>query len=219
MNLNCPKCHSEKIVKNGRTASNTQMYKCKNCNKYFTIQPLKKFPKTKLPFYFIINELRHFKDLKQVLGDDIKHGYLRNQFNQSYYFLEYHTEFPPKGSLTKSDSEKSGITRQRIYYWKKKYSKYLDDEEVVQEAKKFIAKRRKDVSKEYNPDKIPNDLCFVRESKKHCEILECLQDKIGRENLRKIIESDKIFGVYSELFDANQYKFVRKIRWEQNISK
>ena len=145
MNLNCPKCHSEKIVKNGRTASNTQMYKCKNCNKYFTIQPLKKFPKTKLPFYFIINELRHFKDLKQVLGDDIKHGYLRNQFNQSYYFLEYHTEFPPKGSLTKSDSEKSGITRQRIYYWKKKYSKYLDDEEVVQEAKKFIAKRRKDI--------------------------------------------------------------------------
>jgi len=106
----------------------------------------------------------------------------------------------------------------RIFYWKKKYSKYLDDEKIVEESKNYIAKRRKDVSKEYNPDKIPNDLCFVRESKKRYEILECLQDKIGRENLLNVMASDKIFGVYSELYNANRYKFVRKIRWEQNIS-
>ena len=37
--LNCPKCKSERIVKNGFIHNGNQNHKCRNCNRQFVLNP------------------------------------------------------------------------------------------------------------------------------------------------------------------------------------
>ena len=37
--MNCPKCHSNQIVKNGHIYNNKQRFKCKDCNYQFVKNP------------------------------------------------------------------------------------------------------------------------------------------------------------------------------------
>jgi len=39
--MNCPKCGSYYVVKNGISLSNKQKYKCRECNKQFVLNPEK----------------------------------------------------------------------------------------------------------------------------------------------------------------------------------
>ncbi len=37
--MNCPKCNSEYILKNGRTRSSKQNFKCRDCVRQFVLTP------------------------------------------------------------------------------------------------------------------------------------------------------------------------------------
>ncbi|MEG4353789.1 hypothetical protein QUA70_24565 [Microcoleus sp. LAD1_D5] len=37
--MNCPKCNSEYILKNGRTRSQKQNFKCRDCGRQFVMSP------------------------------------------------------------------------------------------------------------------------------------------------------------------------------------
>jgi len=37
--MNCPKCNSEYILKNGRTRSGKQNFKCRDCGRQFVMTP------------------------------------------------------------------------------------------------------------------------------------------------------------------------------------
>lgn len=39
--MNCPRCNSTEIVKNGKLSSGNQSYRCKSCDKQFVLNPLK----------------------------------------------------------------------------------------------------------------------------------------------------------------------------------
>ena len=175
-------CNSFNIVKNGKTPKKMQKYKCNNpkCNKYFTTSTLNKIPKTEIPFYFIIYELQRLKELKQLLGNNIHSCYYRRHFNQMYYFLEYHKKFPIKISSIEKDNELNGITRQRIYYWRKKYTKYLENEELtsqIQELNSGCTEYDKEISTLQQNDRIIKNeneaqRKAIEKLEKHIELLK-----------------------------------------------
>ncbi len=42
-NLNCPKCQSKRISKNGKIHNGKQNYKCSDCGRQFVEHPTKKY--------------------------------------------------------------------------------------------------------------------------------------------------------------------------------
>lgn len=199
MKISCPGCNGHNIVKNGKTLKKIQKYKCNNptCNKYFTTNTINKFHKTKIPFYFIINELYQYQKMKEIMGNDFGDGTLRRQINCKYHSLKFHIDYPLNKQLTKKSNEKCGITRQRIYYWRKKYSKYLDDEEIVKEAKNYIIKRRRELSKSFKPE-CNNPICIFQgqliwaNTKSHKDARKHLKSIYGgKEKVVEMIENNR----------------------------
>ena len=45
--MDCPRCGSDYIVKNGISLSNKQKYKCRDCDKQFVLNPEKKISEEK----------------------------------------------------------------------------------------------------------------------------------------------------------------------------
>ncbi|MFB2739598.1 IS1/IS1595 family N-terminal zinc-binding domain-containing protein [Umezakia ovalisporum] len=81
----CPKCNSNKIVKNGRTRYGKQRFKCQNCGRQF-VESQTRQPTDKL-MHGLIDKLL----LEQVSLDTISYitgvspRWLENYVNQKYY--------------------------------------------------------------------------------------------------------------------------------------
>lgn len=82
--INCPDCHSEKIVKNGSLTNGKPKYKCKVCHRQFVLNP-KKHPisnETKAFIDKLINERISLAGIARVTG--VSEPWLQKYVNDKY---------------------------------------------------------------------------------------------------------------------------------------
>lgn len=82
--MNCPHCHSEKIVKNGSLTNGKQKYKCKACNRQFVLNP-KKHPisnETKALIDKLLLERISLAGIARVTG--VSEPWLQKYVNEKY---------------------------------------------------------------------------------------------------------------------------------------
>ena len=118
----CPNCKSKKLVRNGRPHSDKIQFFCKSCKKYFTIDSLKGYPPSNIPFpilaYFLYFRRRipEFSNMRRFRG-----------------FVNHWLKY-----LRVSDRD---VSRQTVHHWIKSYEKYLDRVISFKEASDFYKDR------------------------------------------------------------------------------
>lgn len=209
-----PECKSNNIIKNGLTYSKTQKYQCKDCGKYFTTHINSNIPKTDVPFYFIIHMLNFKKKAHEQLGNKIPKSLFnfRKRVNFWYTTMGYNKEIPPDMPFNDWYNDTNGFTRQRIRYWIKKYWNYLDDEEIVQEAKEFFNKRMDEILKKaITKGDFEEDIVWKEIKTDHMEVLEYLIYKFGKEKCLEIM-SDKDRSFFDYLIRDYRLRLVHLLK-------
>lgn len=122
----------------------------------------------------------------------------REKVNFWYTTLGYNKEIPPDMPFNDWYNETNGFTRQRIRYWIKKYWNYLDDEEIVQEAKEFFNKRMDEILKKtITKGDFEEDIVWKEIKTDHMEVLGYLINKFGEEKCSEITSNkDRSFFDY-----------------------
>ena len=117
--MGCPHCSSEKIVRNGHHYGGKLHFLCNTCHKHFTIDVLKGYPITKIP-YPIIAYLLYFR---------------RNipSFANMRAFRRFVSQW-----LECLDIRTQDISRQTIHHWIHHYEKDLENTISFQEARDYV---------------------------------------------------------------------------------
>ena len=97
--IKCPKCGSEKVVRNGKKPNGKQLYKCRDCNRQFIADHEKTYKGT---ISTIVNSIRHMmvrgsgvRDIAEVLCISI-YKVLITLVNTSYDISPKKTLFLPR---------------------------------------------------------------------------------------------------------------------------
>lgn len=162
----CPECKSENIVSNGKRKTKSgirQRYKCKKCNKRFTLEPLKnhllnaKMLCLACDLYFKGNSLRDIKDtLKQSFGVKINHETIRQNILKFTNKMNKYTN-----NLNPQLSNKWGVDEQKVkckgkWLWEwnavDKKTRYLiantiTEQRSIKEARKVFKKSKENLNK------------------------------------------------------------------------
>lgn len=169
----CPECKSKNIVSNGKRKTKVgirQRYKCKDCSKRFTLEPLKnhllnaKMLCLACDLYFKGNSLRDIKDtLRQSFGVKINHETIRQNILK---FTNKMNDY--SNNLSPQTSNKWGVDEQKVkckgeWKWEwnlvDKKTRYLianavTKERSVKEAREVF----KNAKQNLNKDKRHKDL-------------------------------------------------------------
>ncbi len=83
-NLNCPKCQSNQISKNGKIHNGKQNYKCRECGRQFIEHPTKKYitEETKLLIDRLLLEKISLAGIARVT--DVSEKWLQDYVNAKY---------------------------------------------------------------------------------------------------------------------------------------
>jgi len=139
-------------------------YFCKSCNKYFTIDSLKGYPPTSIPFP-VISYLLYFRRKIPEFSNMRKYRKFVN------HWLKY---------LKASDQE---VSRQTIHHWIKNFENLLDNVITFLEASAFCKSRLNQLIKVRPPQKV---IPYRR-------ALRILEQKFGKTNLLHLIKKDEVF--------------------------
>jgi len=176
LKIQCPNCENRTIISNGTPGKKGNgIYKqwiCKDCGKNFTYFTLAEIPRTKYPFWFILYMLDFKQKAKIGAGrkemKDIKH--LRRVINFYWFLYYYIKKFESDSTFadiklkliikyglgilentSNSDNHyKHWISRQTIHHWIDNYSTYLNDEELLKEAKIIFQEEIWDTIQKHN---------------------------------------------------------------------
>jgi transposase-like protein len=83
--MNCPKCHSAHVVKNGRTHYEKQRFRCQNCGRQFVENPTREpiADKTRELIDKLLKERLSLAAIARVTG--VSERWLQMYVNQKYY--------------------------------------------------------------------------------------------------------------------------------------
>jgi transposase-like protein len=199
--VKCPYCKNNKIVKYGKTKNKLQRWQCKSCKKTFIEKTYKGYPPTSYPFEFIALFL--YFNGHSSLGK--KRRFIKKKYLNNYLKIM---------NLGFTD-----IPKQTIHDWIRKYESNYEDIVSTEEALLFFRK---------NVKKIPVKECPKRELSKieklfvieprdkndepyyinveiptHLEILEFLQNRLGKEIMKNIYINRTDEDLYNMYFILN----------------
>jgi len=160
----CPNCNSKNLIRNGHPHNGKLEFFCKSCNKYFTIDSLKGYPPTNIPFP-VIAYLLYFRKKTPEFSNMRKYRKFVN------HWLKY---------LKVSDQE---VSRQTIHHWIKNFDNLLDNVITFLEASDFCKSRLNQLIKVRPPQKV---IPYRR-------TLKILERKFGKTNLLHLIKKDEAF--------------------------
>jgi hypothetical protein len=161
--LTCPKCKSDKVVKNGHHHQGKLQYFCTNCQKFFYEDSAKGYPPTSIPFPIIAYLLYFRKKIPEFSN-------MRRFRKFVNHWLKY---------LKVIDQE---ISRQTIHHWINNYEKQFDKIITFGEARNFCKKRLYNIKKTDDKKKIPYRF-----------VLKLLDRKFGKQYLMNLIKKDEDF--------------------------
>jgi hypothetical protein len=164
LKLNCPRCGSDKVVRNGHYHNGKSQFFCHSCHKYFYENPAKGYPSTSIPFP-VIAYLLYFR--RRVPGFSNMRSF-RHFVN---YWLIY---------LRVSKGE---VSRQTVHHWIDRFDPLLDKVISFDEASNYCHVLLKDLTKVRPPiSPIP-----------YGRTLRFLERKFGKPALVRLLKEDEVF--------------------------
>ena len=138
------------------------------------------------------------KNIDEKFGQKIPRGFFdfRKYVNSQFFYLGYNKDIPLDIPFKKWYNEKNGFSRQRLHYWIKKYWKYLDNEEIVREAEKFLDMRRKERTKKANINSDFVEKIVMRNVISHKKALMKLEKSLGKKKCLEIAKKSKPYFDY-----------------------
>jgi len=185
----CPKCNSNKIIRNGHPNGKKQQFFCKKCSIYFYEHEPNKLPSTTIPFQIIANALYFRKLFKKRFNAEIPMRRLRKQIKMTL-------------ALYQIMDKNQGVPRQNIHYWIDTYGQNFENIISKEEVKKYLSDLYKKLYKQKNID--AKWKTIWRKKRTYMETLELTQKVFGgREKALECAKKDKDW--YEEIFEQCRY--------------
>jgi len=212
MTLICPICNSNNIVKNGKS-NNKQQFKCKECNKFFSYNTLKGFPKTSYPFPYIayvIYKKRQYEEIEYELPPKCFHNFL--------FHLQYECGIKrlPSNRMRQKKQlppEYKQISRQTYHTWYKNYNENLEEIISREEAKKFVDKlsnetdlhnlKSRPIEKPPKEEYIDYEMVKFRIKRK--DALKKFVEYFGKEKVMSLLKND--VKAFNEILEMLHYDY------------
>jgi len=143
--MKCNKCASKQIIRYGHPGSDKnngkQQFYCKNCNSYFYEKENIQYPPTSIPFPFIADSLHFWIEYKKRNESPIPMDIFRKQVNNMLVYYQIRD----KGK---------GVSRQTIHYWIDNYSELIDNQELMEQVRADLEKRKSKLYKNQKHDNV-----------------------------------------------------------------
>lgn len=143
--ITCDKCGSNNITNNGHPGGfknmKKQQFYCKNCNSYFYEKENIQYPPTSIPFPFIADSLHFWIEYKKRNKSPIPMDIFRKQVNNMLVYYQIRD----KGK---------GVSRQTIHYWIDNYSELIDNQELMEQVRADLEKRKSKLYKNQKHDNV-----------------------------------------------------------------
>lgn len=170
--LCCPHCSNKEITKNGRFRGK-QRWICKECQKTFTTDSLRRLPPTTIPFEFIAWVL---------FQREADSKFSTKKINAYLNFLRL---------------KKEKVSRSTIHLWEKKYSdiykQRMSKREIINFLKKTIEQVYIPQVPIYEKIEVKETIPADNEKLSWIDAVKILRDAFGKERLIKIIRENNEF--------------------------